>query len=110
MKTTDKANYILIENNKDPLTEFASELTRQHANFEHANIIVDLKEYEHLELEDLLGFLELSNTHREHKKSFVIVNNALNADKIPEDLIIAPTLQEAEDIIQMEEIERDLGF
>ncbi|WP_373057445.1 ribonuclease Z [Zunongwangia sp. H14] len=110
MKTTDKSNYVLIENNIGSLTEFASVLTKKHESFEDKNIIVDLKKYEQLEIEDLLGFLELSNIHREHKKSFVIVNSALHADKIPDELIIAPTLQEAEDIIQMEEIERDLGF
>jgi hypothetical protein len=29
---------------------------------------------------------------------------------VPEELLVVPTLTEAEDIIQMEEIERDLGF
>ncbi|MDT0678216.1 ribonuclease Z [Autumnicola musiva] len=110
MKTTEKDKYLLIENDQDSLTEFASVLTREHAVFEDKNVIVDLKKYDELQLQDLLGFLELSNTHRQHKKSFVIVNNALHADKIPDELFVAPTLPEAEDIVQMEEIERDLGF
>ncbi|HAT63224.1 MAG TPA: ribonuclease Z, partial [Flavobacteriaceae bacterium] len=41
---------------------------------------------------------------------FVIVNNAINPDDIPDEMIVVPTLQEAADIIEMEEIERDLGF
>jgi hypothetical protein len=31
-------------------------------------------------------------------------------DEIPDELIIVPTIQEAQDVIGMEEIERDLGF
>jgi len=31
-------------------------------------------------------------------------------DEIPYEMIVVPTLQEAGDIIEMEEIERDLGF
>jgi hypothetical protein len=38
------------------------------------------------------------------------VNNAINFDDIPEEMIVVPTLEEARDIIEMEEIERDLGF
>jgi len=61
-------------------------------------------------MEELLLFLELSNEHRKGKKSFVIANDAINIEKVPEELIIVPTLMEAGDVIQMEEVERDLGF
>ena len=40
----------------------------------------------------------------------MIVSNQLESDNVPEALIIVPTLQEAHDIIEMEEMERDLGF
>ena len=55
-------------------------------------------------------FLKLSNRHRKNKHSFVIANDAINIDRVPDELVVVPTLREAEDIIQMEEIERDLGF
>ncbi len=81
------------------------------------NVVVDILKYGALELEELLGFLELSTIHRAkstihraNKKSFVIANDAINIDKIPEELVVVPTLREAEDIIQMEELERELGF
>jgi hypothetical protein len=38
------------------------------------------------------------------------VGQGINADEIPEDLLVVPTLQEAIDIIDMENIERDLGI
>ena len=31
-------------------------------------------------------------------------------DEIPDELIVVPSIQEAYDIIEMEEMERDLGF
>ena len=72
--------------------------------------IVDLLKYDTLSLEQLLVFLKLSNLHRANKKSFVFVNTSIDYDLIPDEIIVVPTIQEAEDIISMEEIERDLGF
>ncbi|MDH3323482.1 MAG: ribonuclease Z, partial [Flavobacteriaceae bacterium] len=42
--------------------------------------------------------------------SFVIVSDKVNLDGIPDEIIVVPTMQEAYDVIEMEEIERDLGF
>ena len=57
-----------------------------------------------------MQFLKTSNLHRKTKQSFVIVNDAIDFDDVPFEMIVVPTLQEAGDIIEMEEIERDLGF
>jgi hypothetical protein len=43
-------------------------------------------------------------------KSFVVVVGTMSVSKIPDDIATAPTLQEALDIVEMEEIERDLGY
>ena len=55
-------------------------------------------------------FLLISKQHKSEKHSFVIVSSIIDIDATPEELTIVPTLQEAFDIIEMEEIERDLGF
>jgi len=39
-----------------------------------------------------------------------LVCNAIDLDDTPEEIVVVPTLQEAFDIIEMEEMERDLGF
>ena len=52
----------------------------------------------------------MSNNHRSDKKSFVIVSAQVDLDQMPDELVVVPTLQEAYDIIEMEDIERDLGF
>lgn len=110
MKTSKKDNYLLIENENDSLTDFSSELTKHHSDLRHANVVVNLIRYKDIEREDLLSFLEISNVHRAENKSFVLVNDAVGIDELPEELVVVPTLQEAEDLIQMDEIQRDLGF
>ena len=48
--------------------------------------------------------------HKKNKKSFVIVISDFDFNAISDKLIVVPSLLEAHDIIEMEEIERDLGF
>ena len=110
MKSEIKDNHVLIQDEKDDICGFATFLTKIYEQFSNQNMIVDLLKYDEATLQDLLCYLELSNLHRSHKRSFVMVNNSLRNDEIPDELLVVPTLQEAEDVIQMEEIERDLGF
>lgn len=110
MKISKQENFFLIENDTDDLTQFVSELTRKEKEFSEANIVIDLSSYKDLTADNLLGFLEFSNLHREKSKSFVLINDAVGIDDLPEELIVVPTQQEAEDMIQMDEIQRDLGF
>lgn len=110
MKITEKKNYKVFRDEKDDVKDFVSYLKRVHEDYRDDNVVIDILKYGDLELEELLSFLELSNEHRKNKRSFVIVNDTINIDRIPEELVVVPTLQEAEDFIQMEEMERELGF
>ncbi|HKJ47999.1 MAG TPA: hypothetical protein VJ973_02860 [Christiangramia sp.] len=110
MKTSRKETFLLIEDEGDSLTNFASELTKHHSDFKNDNIVANLLNFTDIESDHLLAFLEISNVHRNENKSFVIVNDAVGIDELPEELVVVPTLQEAEDMIQMDEIQRDLGF
>jgi hypothetical protein len=74
------------------------------------HIIVNLSSLEKILLEDIVEFLRLSNTHRRSKKSFILVSDKVDLNQIPDDICLVPTLHEAYDIIEMEDIERDLGF
>lgn len=108
-KVTDK--YTVLIDERDSALDFAQFLERiVPEKFEDCNLIVDLDKYKTLELPQLLEFLKLSNYHRSTKHSFVIVNNAVDIDDVPLEMTVVPTLQEAFDIVEMEEIERDLGF
>lgn len=111
MKIDNKDNFVVLADDRGNLANFASFLGKQiPTRYQGQNVVVDLLAFDNLQLEQLLLFLEVSNKHRHSKQSFVLVNHAINPDDIPFEMVVVPTLQEAEDIIQMEEIERDLGF
>jgi hypothetical protein len=81
-----------------------------YERFKNDNLIVNLTSLNKIPLEDIVEFLLISNKHRKAKHSFVIVTDKVNLDEMPDEIVVVPTLQEAYDIIEMEEIERDLGF
>ena len=110
MKLITKDQFLIIENDSASLTDFTSEITKHHADFKTKNVIIDLRDSKDLKKEELLAFLEISNIHRSENKSFVIINESFGIDELPEELIVVPTMQEAEDMIQMDEVQRDLGF
>lgn len=110
MKTEKKDNYIILRDEKDDVIDFSNYLTQIQNRFNSDNVVIDITKYGQLTLKELLSFLKLSNQHRKSKKSLVIVNDTINIDEVPEELQVVPTLQEAEDLIGLEEIERDLGF
>jgi len=110
MKITHKDNYIILKPEKEDIAEFVKHITKNHSDFKKDNVVIDIIKYGALSLQELLLFLKISSLHRSQKKSFVIVNDSINLEEIPEELILVPTLLEAGDIIGMEELERELGF
>lgn len=111
MKIENHPNYVVLEDEKDDIIDFASFIESQVPSiYKGKNVVLNLLKYTSLELPQLLQFLKTSNLHRKTKQSFVVVNDAIDIDEVPFEMIVVPTLQEAGDIVEMEEIERDLGF
>lgn len=111
MKVKKHPNFVILEDEKNNLLDFASAIEQQiSTKYKSQNVVVNLLDYDSLALPQLLLFLKTSNLHRKTKQSFVIVNDAIDFDDIPFEMSVVPSLQEAADIIEMEEIERDLGF
>ncbi|SDW94101.1 ribonuclease Z [Aequorivita viscosa] len=111
MKINNHPDYVVLEDEKNDISSFATFIESQvPSKYKGQNVVLNLLKYDSLELNELLLFLKVSNLHRKTKHSFVIVNDAISMDEIPYEMIVVPTLQEAGDIIEMEEIERDLGF
>ena len=54
--------------------------------------------------------MKYAEQHQQNGTSFAIVNNNIDVDKFPEWFNIVPTLVEAEDVLEMEAIQRDLGL
>jgi signal recognition particle receptor subunit beta len=103
-------NITLVTQEKVSIVEMVKKMNVLYERFKNDNIIVNLTSLDEVPVEKIIEFLQLSNYHRAAKHSFVIVTNKLDLDEAPDELVVVPTLQEAYDIIEMEEMERDLGF
>ncbi len=100
----------IITQEKSTIIELVNKIQALYPKIKNNNIIITLSSLKALEVQDIVEFLELSDTHRATKHSFVIVSNNIDLDVVPDNIIVVPTIQEAYDIIEMEEMERDLGF
>ncbi|WP_411031792.1 ribonuclease Z [Spongiimicrobium sp. 3-5] len=92
------------------LKKFLENLEKTYPKLKNDHIIVNLFSFTKLSAGDILEFLHISNTHRSAKKSFVLVTNKVSYEEVPDEISVVPTVQEAKDIIMMEEIERDLDL
>lgn len=100
----------VVSQENTSLKEFLENLNNAYQTLKNDHIIVNLFSFSMLTTGNLLEFIELSNTHRGSNKSFVLVTAKVSYDEIPEEICVVPTIQEAKDIVEMEEIERDLGL
>ena len=107
----DKENNItLITQKKSTVIELVKKLEATYPKFQNDNVIINLAVLDKITLQDIIEFLQISNRHRLAKHSFVIVTDQVNLDEMPDEIIVVPTLDEAYDVIEMEEMERDLGI
>jgi hypothetical protein len=110
MKIDQKGHTVCIKDTQGDILSYLSKVTHEYKSFEKFNIIIDLRMYKNLSLAMVNDFLGLSQIHKKSKKSFIIVIYDLDINAVSTKLAVVRTLQEAHDIIDMEEIERDLGF
>ncbi|MEC3908678.1 ribonuclease Z [Tamlana sp. 2201CG12-4] len=103
-------NTSIITQEKVTVIELVKKMQALYPKFKNNNIIVSLSALEAYGKNDIDEFLELSNMHRRAKNSFVLVSDKVDLNSISDDIVVVPTLQEAYDIIEMEDMERDLGF
>ncbi|MGJ8593635.1 MAG: ribonuclease Z [Aquaticitalea sp.] len=103
-------NITIVIQEKSTIVELVKKMQATYPKFKGDNVIVNLSVMSKVTLQDIIEFLDLSKKHRHAKQSFVIVTDKANLDEMPDELIVVPTLKEAYDIIEMEEMERDLGI
>ncbi|MEC7262895.1 MAG: ribonuclease Z [Bacteroidota bacterium] len=100
----------IVFQEKTSLSTFMENLNNAYPKLKHDHIVVNLFSFNKISANDILEFLDLSNVHKHSGKSFVLVTDRVSYDDIPDEISVVPTLQEAKDLIEWEEIERDLGI
>jgi hypothetical protein len=103
-----KENYTLISLDEDSFSDFYSSFLKLETDCKEEHLVLQISNNINITQEEFL--LLLINIKKQSGKSFVIVYNSVNIDDLPQNLNIVPTLLEAEDILEMEAIERELGF
>jgi hypothetical protein len=110
MKVEQKGHTTTIRNTQGNTADFLTKVVHEYNSYKTQNIILDLTHDKNLNMQDIKSFIDLSKKHKKEKKSLVLVTDAIDFNAVPTTVTVVPTLLEAHDIIEMEEIERDLGF
>ena len=88
--------------------KFFSSIVELKKEIKLKNIIIDFNALSIEKFSEDLNYLFIESQN--NKKSFVIVNSDFKSEYYNLNINIVPSLQEAIDIIEIEEIERDLGL
>ena len=110
MKVTEKGHTIIIKDTEGNIIEFLEKINNQYNSFKDFNLILDISHDKSVDVKTIKIFSDLSKKHKKEKKSLVFVVSDLDYNKVPVSITVVPTQLEAQDLIEMDEIERDLGF
>lgn len=110
MQIKKATNYTLISSDEDSFKEFQKSVFKKINDFDKKHLILQISEELNINKEDFSLFLKIAEQKKENGTSFIVLNSSVITDDFDENLNIVPTLQEAQDILEMENIERELGF
>jgi hypothetical protein len=110
MKVEQKGHTTIIKDTKGNFANFIAKVEEQFNTFKEKNLIIDVSHNENLAITEFSLAKGLVEKYKKEKKTLVLVAENIDFNKTPANLLVVPTILEAHDIIEMEEIERDLGF
>ena len=110
MKVEQKGHTTIIRNTQGNTADFQAKLVHEYHSFKSKNLILDLSHDKEIAMKDIKSFVDLTKLHKKAKKSLVLVTDTIDFNAVPVSVTVVPTLLEAHDIIEMDEIARDLGF
>lgn len=102
--------HTLITLKKNTKTDFFVEFQKKYSTFENDHLIVDLLKMDSFTKKEIDVLIDYGQQKSKNGTSFVVVSKKLDAGNLEGILNVTPTIAEAIDILEMEEIERDLGF
>lgn len=105
-----QGNTTVVTQEAVSIQTFLQRFEEVYPRLKNDNVILNLLSISNISAKDLLALLPFNKTHQKAKKSFVIVSSTVNFNEVDDALVVVPTLQEAYDIVEMDEIERDLDL
>ena len=111
MKVKKQGNTTIVKDTQGDVKTLVLKIEEQYGSFSDTNLVIDVSSSKNLGSSEVAVFSKLASKHHKNKKSFVlVVAPDFDFNEVTDKVMVVPTLQEAHDIIEMEEIERDLGF
>jgi hypothetical protein len=111
MNFSKKETHTIITPSENSFVEFHKAFEAKVSTFEKEHVFIDFLHTFKVDINELQQLAEIAITKKENGTSFVLICDTVEIDDFEdESLSIVPTLVEAEDILAMDEIERDLGF
>jgi len=110
MQIEKKDTFLLVTSSEESFSDFYNSFLNQHVHLHKEHVVVQISKTIKITAKELLLLVEISEEKKENNKSFVLVNSSADVSSFPENFNIVPTFQEAKDILEMEAIERELGF
>ena len=110
MQIEKKETFTIITTDENSFSEFYNSFLSEEKKRQKENIIIQVSDNINITNEDFLLFLKIAEQKNINGTSFVVIYTNIDVDNFPDSFNIVPTLQEAEDVIEMEAMERELGF
>lgn len=110
MTVQHKETYTLISSEETSFVNFFNQFKEKYSELKEKHLIIQLSDNLNVVEKNILLFLSYAEEHQKNGTTFVVILNDVEVDNFPESFNIVPTLQEAEDVLEMENIQRDLGF
>jgi phage anti-repressor protein len=110
MKVEQKGHTTILKNTEGDIVTFVEKIGTQYNSYKNQNLVLDISHVENVDSKALKSFSDIAKMHKKNKKSLVILAKDIDFNSVSGKIVVVPSLQEAHDIIEMEEIERDLGF
>ena len=108
MQIEKKDNCTVITSNESTGPFFFDAFSKELDVLKKEHLVLDFSQNFNINLQDILLLLNIAIDFRKSGTSFVIVCNGIEIDDIPDEISVVPTFPEALDILEMDEIERDL--
>lgn len=109
MKVTANATDFILSPETADVTSFVKNIETNYSDYLSKHIIIDLSSITP-SVDEVELFQSIQDQHIANNMSFVVIVTDFDFNEATEGLNVVPTLQEAYDIIEMDDIQRDLGF
>lgn len=110
MEIVKKDTFFLVTSKESSFETFFNEFEKNYTELKENHVVIQISSENNFDEENILVFLKYADLQQQNNKSFIVVCNDVNVDNFPESFNIVPTIVEAKDVIEMEDIQRDLGF